>query len=93
MSTQGTESPPPPEIFSLMIEPRVITAVNTGYGFLYILKSIMKLFSLHGELKKNVLFKSVNMLQNIAMTSSGDLVYSDEHDKAVNIVKNRRTQG
>nr|XP_034329582.1 uncharacterized protein LOC117690203 [Crassostrea gigas]XP_034329583.1 uncharacterized protein LOC117690203 [Crassostrea gigas] len=103
MPPQGAESSPPDR--SLMDVPRVITAIDTGYILLCGVMCLndtevwtrgdddmMKLFNLQGELVKSVQTKSGIDPWDIAVTRSGDLVYTDYRDRTVNIVKNTQIQ-
>ncbi|XP_052681785.1 uncharacterized protein LOC128162578 [Crassostrea angulata] len=104
MPPQGAESSPPDR--SLMDVPRVITAIDTNneyrvynvtclndsqiwtrYG-----NNMMELYNLQGEVVESIRTKSGNTPWDIAVTRSGDLVYSDTNDKTVNIVKNTQIQ-
>nr|XP_034327248.1 E3 ubiquitin-protein ligase TRIM71-like [Crassostrea gigas]XP_034327249.1 E3 ubiquitin-protein ligase TRIM71-like [Crassostrea gigas]XP_034327250.1 E3 ubiquitin-protein ligase TRIM71-like [Crassostrea gigas]XP_034327251.1 E3 ubiquitin-protein ligase TRIM71-like [Crassostrea gigas] len=103
MLPQGAESSPPDR--SLMDVPQVITAIDTGYEGLYGVTCLndtevwthgrdtkMKLYNLQGELVESIQTKSGKYPQDIAVTRSGDLVYTDYNDSTVNIVKNTQIQ-
>ncbi|XP_052686392.1 tripartite motif-containing protein 3-like [Crassostrea angulata] len=106
MDSPGAESSPPDR--PLIDVPRIITEINTEYGDSNRLRSVsclrdeelwtcgqdnkMRLYNLKGELRKSVQTKSGNPPENIGVTSSGDLVYTDYNDRTVNIVKNTQIQ-
>nr|XP_034314997.1 tripartite motif-containing protein 3-like [Crassostrea gigas] len=104
MDSPGAESSPPDR--PLIDVPRIITQINTMYGYSNGLVSVsclkdeelwtrgqdnkMRLYNLKGELVKSVQTKSGNLPWDIAVTRSGDLVYTDYKDRTVNIVKNKK---
>ncbi|XP_048750706.2 uncharacterized protein LOC125662505 [Ostrea edulis] len=85
-------------------EPRLITTIYTGYtprsvaclseekiwtcGF----DKVMKLLNLHGKLLASIQTESGYIPGDIAVTRDGDLVYTDNENKSVNLVKNKRIQ-
>ncbi|XP_052684425.1 tripartite motif-containing protein 3-like [Crassostrea angulata] len=105
MDSPGAESSPPDR--PLIDVPRIITEINTEYGDSNRLGSVsclsdeelwtrgwdnkMRLYNLKGKLVKSVKTKSGNDPRDIAVTRSGDLVYTDD-DRTVNIVKNTQIQ-
>ncbi|XP_062577550.1 tripartite motif-containing protein 2-like, partial [Saccostrea cucullata] len=89
----------------LLDEPELITSIDTGYDKLYSVTclndeeiwthgndKIMKLYSLKGKLLTSIKTKSKINPRSIAVTRSGDLVYTDTDTRTVNIVKNKQTQ-
>ncbi|XP_052677836.1 uncharacterized protein LOC128158898 [Crassostrea angulata] len=105
MESPGAESSPPDR--PLIDVPRIITQIDPKYREFNPLRSvsclsdeemwtcgdnIMRLYNLRGELVKSVQTKSGNEPYDIAVTRSGDLVYTDYDDRTVNIVKNTQIQ-
>nr|XP_034308092.1 E3 ubiquitin-protein ligase TRIM71-like [Crassostrea gigas] len=101
MESPGSESSPPDR--PLIDVPRIITQIDTEYEKLgsvsclsdeemwtYGFDKIMRLYNLSGEPVKSVKTKSGNKPWDIAVTRSGDLVYTDYDDRTVNIVKNKK---
>ncbi|XP_062575725.1 uncharacterized protein LOC134237612 [Saccostrea cucullata] len=87
----------------LMHEPETVATIDTGYNMFEKVQNLrnegfwtigqdntMKLFSISkGSLLNLVITKSGNEPSDIAVTKSGDLVYTDYYYKSVNIVKNK----
>ncbi|XP_065938754.1 tripartite motif-containing protein 2 [Magallana gigas] len=103
MESPGAESSPPDR--PLIDVPRIITQIYIEYVRLHSVSclsdeemwtcgedNIMRLYNLSGELVKSVQTKSGNDPWDIAVTRSGDLVYTDNDDRTVNIVKNTQIQ-
>nr|XP_034308088.1 E3 ubiquitin-protein ligase TRIM71-like [Crassostrea gigas]XP_034308089.1 E3 ubiquitin-protein ligase TRIM71-like [Crassostrea gigas]XP_034308090.1 E3 ubiquitin-protein ligase TRIM71-like [Crassostrea gigas] len=104
MESPGAESSPPDR--PLIDVPRIITQIDTEYERLNSVSclsdeemwtrgyddNIMRLYNLRGKLVKSVQTKSGNEPWDIAVTRSGDLVYTDGGDRTVNIVKNTQIQ-
>nr|XP_034304699.1 uncharacterized protein LOC117680601 [Crassostrea gigas]XP_034304700.1 uncharacterized protein LOC117680601 [Crassostrea gigas]XP_034304701.1 uncharacterized protein LOC117680601 [Crassostrea gigas]XP_034304703.1 uncharacterized protein LOC117680601 [Crassostrea gigas]XP_034304704.1 uncharacterized protein LOC117680601 [Crassostrea gigas] len=103
MESPGAESSPPDR--PLIDVPRIITQIDTEYIGLESVSclsdeemwtcgddNIMRLYNLRGKLVKSVQTKSGKHPYNIAVTRSGDLVYTDIVDRTVNIAKNTQIQ-
>nr|XP_022305821.1 uncharacterized protein LOC111112576 [Crassostrea virginica] len=100
----GAESSPPAR--PLLDVPRLITELDTGYNLLYNVSclsdeeiwtsgdnnKIMKLYNLKGKLLKSVQTKSGTAPWDIAVTRSGDLVYTDYEDISINLVRGTHIQ-
>ncbi|XP_065928245.1 E3 ubiquitin-protein ligase TRIM71-like [Magallana gigas] len=101
METSEVESSP---LKPLLDEPGIISTIQTQDDNLYCVTchsdeeiwtcgdETISLYNLQGKLVKSVQTKSGNYPQDIAVTRSGDLVYSDYDDRTVNIVKNTQIQ-
>ncbi|XP_062600381.1 uncharacterized protein LOC134262017 [Saccostrea cucullata] len=95
-----------PPVKQLLDEPETVTTIDTGYRVLYNVTclsdeeiwtsgndNVMNLYSINqGSLLKSVATKSGNGPEDIAVTKSGDLVYTDYYDRTVNIVKNEKIE-
>ncbi|XP_062571646.1 E3 ubiquitin-protein ligase TRIM71-like [Saccostrea cucullata] len=103
-SPEAGSSPP---VKQLLDGPETVTTIDTGYrDNLYNVvclsdeeiwtngyDSTMKLFSINqGSLLKSVRTKSWKIPFDIAVTKSGDLVYTDTSDRTVNIMKNEKIE-
>ncbi|XP_062593089.1 uncharacterized protein LOC134254576 [Saccostrea cucullata] len=101
ISPEAGSSPP---VNKLLDEPETVTTIHTGYEctgsvaclsgeqiWIAVIGNIMKLFNINqGTLCQSITTKSGNMPRDIAVTKSGQLVYSDEYDMSVNIVKKKK---
>ncbi|XP_052708165.1 uncharacterized protein LOC128183258 [Crassostrea angulata] len=106
MDSPGAESSPPDR--PLIDVPRIITDINTEYGGSNELfrvsclsddelwtsgrDNMMRLYNLHSKLVKSIQTKSGDTPDDISVTQSGELVYTDPSDRTVNIVKNTQIQ-
>ncbi|XP_062602815.1 uncharacterized protein LOC134264538 [Saccostrea cucullata] len=103
-SPEAGSSPP---VKQLLDESETVTTIDTGYReYLYNVACLsdeeiwtrgddntMKLFSINqGSELKSITTKSGNTPCDIAVTKSGDLVYTDYDDRTVNIVKNEKIE-
>ncbi|XP_061179578.1 E3 ubiquitin-protein ligase TRIM36-like [Saccostrea echinata] len=89
----------------LLDESELITNIDTEYEDLYNVtclsneeiwtygdEKVMKLYNLQGRLLKAIETKSGTNPRDIAVTRSGNLVYTDESTRTVNLVKNKQIQ-
>ncbi|XP_061167345.1 E3 ubiquitin-protein ligase TRIM71-like [Saccostrea echinata] len=97
-SPEAGSSPP---VKQLLDEPEIVTTIDTGYDNLYKVACLsdeeiwtrgngntMKLYSINqGSLLMSISTKSGGEPCDIAVTKSGDLLYSDHIDRTINIVK------
>ncbi|XP_062580334.1 tripartite motif-containing protein 2-like [Saccostrea cucullata] len=102
-SPEAGSSPP---VKQLLDEPETVTTIDTRYGKLYKVACLsdeeiwtsatnntMKLYSINqGSLHQSITTKSGNMPDDITVTKSGDLVYTDNDVRTVNIVKNEKIE-
>ncbi|XP_052683425.1 tripartite motif-containing protein 2-like [Crassostrea angulata] len=90
---------------SLIDVPHIITEINTDYRYAENVSclsdediwirgksNILKLYNLQRGLLKSVQTKSGNCAADLAVTRSGDLVYTDKTNRTVNMVKNKEIQ-
>jgi hypothetical protein len=103
---KSPEAASSPVIKQLLDEPQTVTTIHTRNDTLYNvaclsdeeiwtdgLHSTMKLYSINqGSLLKSITTKSGKCPENIAVTKSGDLIYTDRGTRTVNIVKNEEIQ-
>ncbi|XP_062602843.1 uncharacterized protein LOC134264567, partial [Saccostrea cucullata] len=100
--TQEVTYPPVKPLFD---ETELITAIDTGYRSLYSVTclsdeeiwtcgndKVIKLYNLQGKLLRSIQTKSGYIPCDIAVTRSGDLVYTDPETRTVNIVNNDQIQ-
>ncbi|XP_062611096.1 uncharacterized protein LOC134272940 [Saccostrea cucullata] len=93
-----------PPVKPLLDKPELITTIDTEYNKLYSVTclsdeeiwtrgqdKIMKL-NLQGKVLKSIQTKSRNEPRDIAVTKSGDLVYTDSYTRSVCIVNNKQRQ-
>eukprot|EP00105_Crassostrea_gigas_P045167 XP_019929315.1 PREDICTED: uncharacterized protein LOC105344423 [Crassostrea gigas] len=97
---------PSPSARQFIDVPRIITEIKTEYGQYQLRSvsiqneyeiwtcggddKIMRLYNIQGELVKSVQTKSRNGPTDIAVTPSGHLVYTDQKDRTVNTVKDKK---
>ncbi|XP_062585877.1 E3 ubiquitin-protein ligase TRIM36-like [Saccostrea cucullata] len=87
----------------LIDEPEIVNTVDVEYDYLYNVTCLndeeiwtcgkdknMNLYNLHNKLLKSIQTKSGNHPRDMAVTKSGDLVYTDPDSKTVNKVKNKK---
>nr|XP_034315887.1 zinc finger protein RFP-like [Crassostrea gigas] len=92
MPPEGAESSPLHR--SMRVVPRITTAIDTGYRYLYSVTclndtkfwtrgddSIIKLYNVWGKRVESIQTKSRNNPSDITVTKSGDLVYTDYNDR------------
>ncbi|XP_048771038.2 uncharacterized protein LOC125677107 [Ostrea edulis] len=100
-SPEAVSSPVKP----LLDEPRLTATINTGYNRLRSVSclsdeevwtrgyhELMKLFNPQGKLLTSIQTESGNRPVDIAVTRDRDLVYTDDYNKTVNLVKNKQIQ-
>lgn len=105
MSVISRGAVPSPSEKQLIDEPLIISDIKTEFGVHNGLRSVsclsdqdlwmcgednlMRLYSLEGNLVKAIQTKSRNVPVDITVTRNGELVYTDEKEKTVNVVKNK----
>ncbi|XP_062603319.1 uncharacterized protein LOC134265098 [Saccostrea cucullata] len=102
---KASKTMPCPEHKQLLDKPKLTTTIETKYELLYNITCLddeevwtcgddksMRLFDLQGKLLKTINTKSGNVPCDIAVTRSGDLLYTDRETKTVNIVRNTEMQ-
>ncbi|XP_065929929.1 E3 ubiquitin ligase TRIM40-like [Magallana gigas] len=103
MDSSSTEHSTPER--SLIDVPQIITEIKTDYKYAGTVSclsdydiwirgnsNILKLYNLQRGLLKSIQTKSGHCADDIAVTGNGDLVYTDERNRTVNIVKNKEIE-
>ncbi|XP_062612843.1 uncharacterized protein LOC134274582 [Saccostrea cucullata] len=103
-SLEAGSSPP---VKQLLDEPETVTTIETGYRYLIGVACLsdeeiwtsgdknrtMKLYSINqGSLLKSIRTKTGNTPTDIAVAKSGDLLYTNNKDRTVNIVKSEKIE-
>ncbi|XP_055999416.1 E3 ubiquitin-protein ligase TRIM36-like [Ostrea edulis] len=101
-SAEAVSSPP---VKPLLDEPRVTATIDTGYRELFSVSCLsedqvwtcgsnetVKLLNLQSELLTSIQTKSGRRPEDIAVTRDGDLVYTDNSNNTVNLIKNKQIQ-
>ncbi|XP_056022956.1 E3 ubiquitin-protein ligase TRIM71-like [Ostrea edulis] len=103
---KSAEAVSSPSVKPLLDEPRLTATIDTGYNRLYSvsclsedqvwtcgpLNKTMNLLNLQSELLTSIQTKSGNAPEDIAVTRDGDLVYTDDIYRAINLIKNKQIQ-
>ncbi|XP_062567367.1 E3 ubiquitin-protein ligase TRIM71-like [Saccostrea cucullata] len=106
ISTEYEKAESSPPVKQLLDEPETVTTIHIGYRELYRVACLsdeeiwtrgksntMKLYSINqGSELNSITTKSGNNPTDIAVTKSGDLVFTDRDDRTVNIVKNEKIE-
>ena len=90
---------------TLLDEPRILTYIGTWPNELHSVSclsdselwtrgtdNILRLYSLQRKLLRSVETKSGNVPCDIAVTRSGDLIYTDDRDRTINLVTDTKIQ-
>lgn len=97
-------SEPTPKKKQLMNEPLMIIYIDTGYWSCNVsclsdeeiwtsgMDNIIRLYNLHGDLLKSIHTKSRKLPQDITVTISDDLIYTDYSGKTVNKVQSTQIE-
>ena len=97
------ELEPWPEIGQFLDMSEIVATVDTGLVFSVVCRGeeeiwtrgrnkFMKLYDLQGNLLQSIQSSSRNVPEDIAVTRSKDLVYTDFDDSSVNIVKDEKVE-